>query len=385
MSAAIWRARPKRSASKSIRALPRPKSLFENGAVAGIATGDMGIGKDGHHKPGFTRGMELRGKYTLFAEGARGSLSKSADRNASGSAQGREPQKFGIGLEGAVAGRAGQASQRGLVQHTLGWPLDNGTGGGSFLYHFDDNLVAVGFVVHLNYRNPYLSPFEEFQRFKTHPLVARHLRGRQAHQLRRARHHRRRLAIGAEAHLSRRRADRLRGRLRQRAAHQGQPQRHAVRHAGGRARRRGARAGPRQRRARRATKRRGARRRSAAICGGCATPSRYGRSSAPSPASRSAGSTCGPTRSASRCSARSSTASPISRRSSPRRNAGRIAYRQAGRQAHLRPAVLGLSVEHQSRGRPAGAPSGARPGVAEIVRARRLCRAVGALLPGRRL
>ncbi len=143
--------------------------LFENDAVAGIATGDMGIGKDGHHKAGFARGMELRGKYTLFAEGARGSLSKVLIERF-GLAQDREPQKFGIGLK-ELWQVAPEKHRRGLVQHTLGWPLNNGTGGGSFLYHFDDNLVAVGFVVHLNYHNPYLSPFEEFQRFKTHPLI----------------------------------------------------------------------------------------------------------------------------------------------------------------------------------------------------------------------
>jgi len=143
--------------------------LFENDAVAGIATGDMGIAKDGHHKAGYARGMELRGKYTLFAEGARGSLSKLLiERFALH--RGREPQKFGIGLKELWQVAPAQF-RKGLVQHTFGWPLDNRTGGGSFLYHYDDNLVAVGFVLHLNYRNPYLSPFEEFQRFKTHPLI----------------------------------------------------------------------------------------------------------------------------------------------------------------------------------------------------------------------
>ncbi len=143
--------------------------LFENGAVAGVATGDMGLAKDSHPKASFTRGMELRGKYTLFAEGARGSLTKMLiERYAL--AQNRQPQKFGIGLK-ELWQVAPEKHRRGLVQHTVGWPLDNSTGGGSFLYHFDDNLVAVGFVVHLNYQNPYLSPFEEFQRFKTHPLV----------------------------------------------------------------------------------------------------------------------------------------------------------------------------------------------------------------------
>ena len=144
--------------------------LFENGAVAGVATGDMGVAKDGQHKAGFTRGMELRAKYTLFAEGARGSLSKILIERF-GLAQGREPQKFGIGMK-ELWQVAPEKHRRGLVQHTMGWPLGNRTGGGSFLYHFGDNLVAVGFVVHLNYENPYLSPFDEFQRFKTHPLVA---------------------------------------------------------------------------------------------------------------------------------------------------------------------------------------------------------------------
>jgi electron-transferring-flavoprotein dehydrogenase len=143
--------------------------LFANGAVAGVATGDMGIGKGGQHKAGFARGMELRAKYTLLAEGARGNLSKILIERF-GLAQGRDPQKFGIGLK-ELWQVAPERHHAGLVQHTMGWPLDNRTGGGSFLYHFGDNLVSVGFVVHLNYENPYLSPFDEFQRFKTHPLI----------------------------------------------------------------------------------------------------------------------------------------------------------------------------------------------------------------------
>jgi electron-transferring-flavoprotein dehydrogenase len=142
--------------------------LFDNDAVAGVATGDMGIGKNGQPKAGFTRGMELRGKYTLLAEGARGSLSKVLIERF-GLAQGRQPQKYGIGLK-ELWQVAPDKHRPGLVQHTMGWPLDDRTGGGSFLYHFGDNLVFVGFVVHLNYENPYLSPFEEFQRCKTHPL-----------------------------------------------------------------------------------------------------------------------------------------------------------------------------------------------------------------------
>jgi electron-transferring-flavoprotein dehydrogenase len=143
--------------------------LFENGAVAGIATGDMGLAKDAHHKAGFARGMELRAKYTLLAEGARGSLSKILIERF-GLGEGRDPQKFGIGLK-ELWQVAPERHHAGLVQHTMGWPLDDRTGGGSFLYHFGDNLVSVGFVVHLNYENPYLSPFDEFQRFKTHPLA----------------------------------------------------------------------------------------------------------------------------------------------------------------------------------------------------------------------
>jgi electron-transferring-flavoprotein dehydrogenase len=141
----------------------------DNGAVTGVATGDMGVGKDGKPRSDFTRGMELRAKYTLFAEGARGNLSKQLIAKH-GLADGRGPQKFGLGVK-ELWQVAPDKHQPGLVQHSVGWPLDNATGGGSFLYHFDDNLVSVGFVVHLNYANPYLSPFEEFQRFKTHPRI----------------------------------------------------------------------------------------------------------------------------------------------------------------------------------------------------------------------
>jgi electron-transferring-flavoprotein dehydrogenase len=141
----------------------------EDGSVAGIATGDMGIAKDGTVSERYTRGMELRGRYTLLGEGARGSLSKIAIRTFALD-EGREPQKYGIGLKEIWQVKP-EKFHKGRVQHSFGWPLDNRTGGGSFLYHFDDHLVAVGFVVHLNYENPTLSPFDEFQRFKTHPLI----------------------------------------------------------------------------------------------------------------------------------------------------------------------------------------------------------------------
>jgi len=140
-----------------------------NGEVLGVATGDMGVGKNGEHKPSFTRGMELRAKYTLFAEGARGHLSKALIARY-GLDRDRAPPKFGIGLK-ELWQVAPDKHRPGLVQHTMGWPLDNSTGGGSFLYHYGDGLVSVGFVLHLNYANPYLAPFEEFQRFKTHSLV----------------------------------------------------------------------------------------------------------------------------------------------------------------------------------------------------------------------
>ena len=141
----------------------------DKGRVTGVATGDMGIARDGGMKDSYTRGMELKGKYTLFAEGARGSLSKTLIRKFELDKK-SEPQKFGIGMK-ELWEVAPEKHKPGLVQHTLGWPLDDKTGGGSFLYHYGKNLVSVGFVVHLNYRNPYLDPFKEFQRFKTHPLI----------------------------------------------------------------------------------------------------------------------------------------------------------------------------------------------------------------------
>ena len=139
------------------------------GAVTGVATGDMGIGRDGRPKDSFTRGMELRGKYTLIAEGARGSLAKQLLARFK-LEDGRCPQKYGIGLKELWEVRSDK-HQPGLVQHSFGWPLDNRTGGGTFLYHYGNNLVSVGLVLHLNYENPYLSPYDEFQRLKTHPAI----------------------------------------------------------------------------------------------------------------------------------------------------------------------------------------------------------------------
>jgi electron-transferring-flavoprotein dehydrogenase len=141
----------------------------DDGAVIGVATGDMGVERDGSHGPNYAPGMALLGKYTLIGEGVRGSLAKQLNQKF-GLSEGREPQKFGIGLK-ELWEVAPDKHKPGLVQHSFGWPLKSNTGGGSFLYHFGDNLVAVGFVVHLNYKNPYLAPFQEFQRFKTHPAI----------------------------------------------------------------------------------------------------------------------------------------------------------------------------------------------------------------------
>ena len=142
----------------------------DKGAVTGVATGDMGIGKNGEPTDRFTRGMELKGKYTIIAEGARGSLTKALLGQVRPRARAASRRNIGIGLKELWEVRP-ETHKPGLVQHTLGWPLDDRTGGGSFLYHYGDNLVSVGFVVHLNYANPYLSPYGEFQRFKTHPAI----------------------------------------------------------------------------------------------------------------------------------------------------------------------------------------------------------------------
>jgi electron-transferring-flavoprotein dehydrogenase len=141
----------------------------DNGAVRGVATGDMGIARDGSHKPDYQPGMELHARYTLFAEGCRGSLSQALMARFN-LRDGVDPQKYGIGIKELWQVSADR-HRPGLVVHTQGWPLDTATGGGSFVYHLENQQVAVGFVVHLNYRNPHLSPYDEFQRFKTHPSI----------------------------------------------------------------------------------------------------------------------------------------------------------------------------------------------------------------------
>jgi electron-transferring-flavoprotein dehydrogenase len=155
---------------------PASEVLYhESGAVKGVATGDMGVDKNGRHLPNYQPGMELHARQTVFAEGCRGSLTKTLmekfDLNRDA-----DPQTYGIGLKELWEIPPAQ-HKRGFVMHTVGWPLPADTYGGSFLYHLEDNLVSVGFVVGLDYKNPWLSPFEEFQRYKTHPAIRPHLEG----------------------------------------------------------------------------------------------------------------------------------------------------------------------------------------------------------------
>ena len=141
----------------------------EDGAVCGVATGDQGIGKDGQPTAQFQRGMELRAKQTVFAEGCRGSLTKVLFERFN-LREGVDPQTYGLGIK-ELWEVSPDKSHPGEITHTIGWPLPSDTYGGSWLYHLKNNLVSVGFVVGLDYRNPYLSPFEEFQRFKNHPAI----------------------------------------------------------------------------------------------------------------------------------------------------------------------------------------------------------------------
>ena len=148
----------------------------EDGSVKGIATGDMGIGVHGEHKDSYTPGMELHAKYTLFAEGCRGHLGKQLIARFD-LAAGKDPQHYGIGIK-EIWQVDDAKHQPGLVVHTAGWPLDESrSAGGGFLYHLEDNQIAVGLIVDLSYSNPHVSPFDEFQRYKHHPVIRRHLEG----------------------------------------------------------------------------------------------------------------------------------------------------------------------------------------------------------------
>ncbi|MCI3206869.1 MULTISPECIES: electron transfer flavoprotein-ubiquinone oxidoreductase [Pandoraea] len=155
---------------------PAAEILYdENGAVMGVATGNMGVGKDGEPTENFQLGMELHAKYTIFSEGARGSLGRQLMRKFNLD-DGRDPQAYGLGIK-ELWEIDPSKHKEGLVIHTAGWPLNAQTYGGSFLYHLPNNQVAVGFIVGLDYSNPYLSPFEEFQRYKTHPSIRHFLEG----------------------------------------------------------------------------------------------------------------------------------------------------------------------------------------------------------------
>ena len=155
---------------------PAAEILYgESGEVVGVATGNLGVSKEGEPTENFQLGMELRAKYTLFAEGARGHLGKQLINNYSLDA-GKDPQSYGLGIK-ELWEIDPALHQEGLVIHTAGWPLSADTYGGSFLYHLENNQVAVGFVVGLSYSNPHLSPFEEFQRYKTHPSIRRFFEG----------------------------------------------------------------------------------------------------------------------------------------------------------------------------------------------------------------
>ena len=149
--------------------------LIESGKVVGVATGDVGIAKDGSHKPGYQPGIELRAPHTLFAEGCRGSLTKTLFQQFELTAA-SEPQTYGIGLK-EIWEIKPDKHKEGEVLHTVGWPLSSDTYGGSFVYHAQNNQLAIGLVIGLDYSNPYLSPYEEFQRFKLHPTITSLLEG----------------------------------------------------------------------------------------------------------------------------------------------------------------------------------------------------------------
>ena len=147
----------------------------EDGSLRGVVAGEFGLAKDLTPGPNYEPGMELLGKYVLLAEGVRGSLSKQAIARWN-LAEGVEPQKYGIGMKEIWEVRP-EVHRQGQVTHTMGWPLGANAGGGSFMYHLENNQVFVGFVVHLNYENPYVYPYMEFQLFKHHPLIAEVLKG----------------------------------------------------------------------------------------------------------------------------------------------------------------------------------------------------------------
>ena len=204
--------------------------IDENGIVRGIVTGDLGVDREGNPKEGmYTPGMELRAKYTLFAEGCRGHIGKQLINRFQLNAN-VDPQHYAIGIK-ELWDIDPAKHEQGLVVHTAGWPLNDENTGGSFLYHLENNQVVVGLIVDLSYSNPHLSPFDEFQRYKHHPVIKQYRRAANAF-LRRPRHRQRWPELPAEDGLQRRRTDRLRRRYPELRQDQGQPHRDEVRHAG---------------------------------------------------------------------------------------------------------------------------------------------------------
>ena len=202
----------------------------EDGSVRGVVAGVMGIAKDGSHKPDYQPGMELIGKYVFIAEGVRGSLAKEIIAKYKLS-EGREPQKFGLGMKELWEVKP-ENHKPGQVTHTMGWPLGAKAGGGSFMYHLEDNLVSIGFVVHLNYRESPPLSLHGVPALQAPSADCASARRRQAGGLWCARHYRRWLPVGSQALFPRRRFDRLFRRLRECAAHQGFAQCHEDRHDG---------------------------------------------------------------------------------------------------------------------------------------------------------
>ena len=232
ISAAGWRPQAEALGVEIYPGFAAAEVLYdEAGRVRGVATGDYGIGKDGQPTERYQPGVELVAKQTLFAEGCRGSLTKTLIERFR-LRDGVDPQTYAIGVK-ELWEVAPERHQPGLVVHTIGWPLDTATYGGSFLYHLEGGQVAVGFVIGLDYKNPYLNPFEEFQRFKTHPAIRPFFEGgrRVAYGARAL--ERGRVAIDPAARFSGRRARGLCRRLYQRAQDQGQPYRDEVGDGGG--------------------------------------------------------------------------------------------------------------------------------------------------------
>ena len=358
-SRAGWASRPRRSASRSSRAFRRREVLYDDdGAVQGVATGNMGIGKDGEPTADFQLGMELHAKYTLFAEGCARQPRQAADRASSSSRRTAIRRVYGIGIK--ELWEIDPAKHKpGLVMHTAGWPLDTNTYGGSFLYHLDNNQVVVGFVVGLAYTNPYLSPFEEFQRYKTHPEIRTFLEGGKRMSYGARAITAGGLHVAAEARLPGRRADRLTTpasstRRASRAATPRSrpacwpPKPRSTPCTSGRQQRRAERVSGRVQdivAARRAAR---ARNFKQWMCKGLYLGTADGRHRAEGAGRQRAVDAASPALRTTRCL-----------QAGVRVQADRLS--EAGRQADVRPAVVGVHLEHQSRGEPAGAPDAEGP------------------------